>query len=79
MARSADKYLAISTLIKGRITEAYGIESEVVFGPAETSNLAAAEPIPARAFVVGPAQEIVTPLSTGKTWPVTMRDSSLAR
>ena len=24
-------------------------------------------------------QEIVTPLSTGRTWPVTMRDSSLAR
>ena len=23
--------------------------------------------------------EIVTPLSTGSTWPVTMRDSSLAR
>src|SRR4029077_19501214 len=24
-------------------------------------------------------QEMVTPLSTGRTWPVTMRDSSLAR
>jgi glycosyltransferase involved in cell wall biosynthesis len=47
MARSADKYLAISTLIKGRIADAYGIESEVLFGPAETSNLAAPEPIPA--------------------------------
>ena len=47
MALSADKYLAISTLIKGRITEAYGLESEVVFGPAETANLAAAETIPA--------------------------------
>jgi glycosyltransferase involved in cell wall biosynthesis len=47
MARSADKYLAISTLIKGRIADAYGIDSEVLFGPAETSNLAAPEPIPA--------------------------------
>ena len=26
-----------------------------------------------------PAQEIVTPLSTGRIWPVTMRDSSDAR
>jgi glycosyltransferase involved in cell wall biosynthesis len=47
MARSAAKYLAISTLIQGRITDAYGIESEVLFGPAETTNLAEAEPIPA--------------------------------
>ena len=47
MARSADKYLAISTLIKGRITDAYGIDSDVVFGPAEMSNLAEAETIPA--------------------------------
>ncbi|OBF30312.1 glycosyl transferase family 1 [Mycobacterium sp. ACS1612] len=46
-ARSADKYLAISTLIKGRIADAYGIDSDVVFGPAEMSNLAAAETIPA--------------------------------
>lgn len=46
-ARSADKYLAISTLIKGRIAEAYGIDSDVVFGPAEMSNLAEAETIPA--------------------------------
>jgi glycosyltransferase involved in cell wall biosynthesis len=46
MARSADKYLAISTLIKGRITDAYGIDSEVLFGPAEMSNIAAPEPIP---------------------------------
>lgn len=46
-ARSADKYLAISTLIKGRITDAYGIDSDVVFGPAEMSNLAEAETIPA--------------------------------
>jgi glycosyltransferase involved in cell wall biosynthesis len=46
-ARRADKYLAISTLIKGRITEAYGIDSDVVFGPAEMSNLADAETIPA--------------------------------
>jgi glycosyltransferase involved in cell wall biosynthesis len=47
MARSADKYLAISTLIKGRIADAYGIDSDVVFGPAEMSNLAEAETIPA--------------------------------
>jgi glycosyltransferase involved in cell wall biosynthesis len=45
-ARSADKYLAISTLIKGRIADAYGIDADVVFGPAEMSNLAAAETIP---------------------------------
>ena len=45
-ARAADKYLAISTLIKGRIEDAYGIESDVVFGPAEMSNLAEAETIP---------------------------------
>jgi glycosyltransferase involved in cell wall biosynthesis len=47
MARSAAKYLAISTLIKGRIADAYGIDAEVLFGPAETSNLAGAEQIPA--------------------------------
>jgi glycosyltransferase involved in cell wall biosynthesis len=47
MARSAEKYLAISTLIKGRITDAYGIDSEVLFGPAEMSNIAVPEPIPA--------------------------------
>jgi glycosyltransferase involved in cell wall biosynthesis len=47
MARSADKYLAISTLIKGRIADAYGIDSEVLFGPVETANLAEPEPIPA--------------------------------
>jgi glycosyltransferase involved in cell wall biosynthesis len=46
MARSAAKYLAISTLIKGRIADTYGIDAEVLFGPAETSNLARAEPIP---------------------------------
>ncbi|MFG1930505.1 glycosyltransferase [Mycobacterium sp. NPDC048908] len=46
-ARAADKYLAISTLIKGRISDAYGIDSDVVFGPAEMSNLAEAERIPA--------------------------------
>jgi glycosyltransferase involved in cell wall biosynthesis len=49
MARSAAKYLAISTLIKGRIADAYGIDAEVLFGPAETSNLAEAEQIPALA------------------------------
>jgi glycosyltransferase involved in cell wall biosynthesis len=47
MAHSADKYLAISTLIKGRIADTYGIDAELLFGPAETSNLAAAETIPA--------------------------------
>jgi glycosyltransferase involved in cell wall biosynthesis len=47
MARSAHKYLAISTLIKGRIADAYGIESDVVFGPAETANLAEPRGVPA--------------------------------
>jgi glycosyltransferase involved in cell wall biosynthesis len=47
MARSAAKYLAISTLIRGRIADTYGIDAELLFGPAETSNLAGAEPIPA--------------------------------
>jgi glycosyltransferase involved in cell wall biosynthesis len=51
MARSAAKYLAISTLIKGRIADAYGIDAEVLFGPAETSNLAEAEQIPALAGI----------------------------
>src|SRR5580704_15919043 len=36
---------------------------------------------PGRSTLIGPQlrQEMVTPLSTGRTWPVTMRDSSLAR
>ena len=46
MAYSADKYLAISTLIKGRIAAAYGIQSDVVFGPAETANLAEPQGVP---------------------------------
>jgi hypothetical protein len=36
-------------------------------------------PPPDREVPQAPAQEIVTPLSTGKSWPVTIRDSSLAR
>jgi hypothetical protein len=33
----------------------------------------------AAGLVLASVQEIVTPLSTGRTWPVTIRDSSLAR
>jgi glycosyltransferase involved in cell wall biosynthesis len=32
-ARSADKYLAVSTLIKDRVDEVYGIDADVLFAP----------------------------------------------
>ncbi|MGX9790262.1 glycosyltransferase [Mycobacterium sp. MMS18-G62] len=45
-ALAADKYLAISTLIKGRIADTYGIDSEVMFAPVAMSQSFDTEPIP---------------------------------
>jgi glycosyltransferase involved in cell wall biosynthesis len=45
-ALAADKYLAISTLIKGRIADTYGIDSEVMFAPVAMSRSFETEPIP---------------------------------
>ncbi len=45
MARSADKYLAISTLIKGRIKETYDLDAEVMFAPVAMSQTHTLEPV----------------------------------
>jgi glycosyltransferase involved in cell wall biosynthesis len=45
-AFSADKYLAISTLIKGRIADTYGIDAEVMFAPVAMSRSFDTETIP---------------------------------
>ncbi|MDR3663362.1 MAG: glycosyltransferase [Mycobacterium sp.] len=44
-ARSADKYLAISTMISGYIKKAYDIDSEVMFAPVAMSQSYAVEPV----------------------------------
>lgn len=46
MAHGSDKYLAISTLIQGRIKETYGIDSDVLFAPVAMSQDFTPEPIP---------------------------------
>jgi len=46
-ALSCDKYYAISTLIKGRIADTYGIDSEVMFAPVAMSQSFDTETIPA--------------------------------
>jgi glycosyltransferase involved in cell wall biosynthesis len=45
-ALSCDKYYAISTLIKGRIADTYGINAEVLFAPVAMSQSFTTEPIP---------------------------------
>ncbi|HET6735152.1 glycosyltransferase [Mycobacterium sp.] len=45
-ALAADKYYAISTLIKGRIADTYGIDAEVMFAPVAMSRSFTTEPIP---------------------------------
>jgi glycosyltransferase involved in cell wall biosynthesis len=44
-ALAADKYYAISTLIKGRIADTYGIDAEVMFAPVAMSQTFSTEPI----------------------------------
>jgi glycosyltransferase involved in cell wall biosynthesis len=44
-ALAADKYYAISTLIKGRIADTYGIDAEVMFAPVAMSQTFNTEPI----------------------------------
>ncbi len=44
-ALAADKYYAISTLIKGRIADTYGIDAEVMFAPVAMSQTFTTEPI----------------------------------
>lgn len=46
MAHKADKYLAISTLIQGRIRDTYGIDAEVMFAPVAMSQTFNPEPVP---------------------------------
>lgn len=47
MAHGSDKYLAISTLIQGRIKETYGIDSDVLFAPpVAMSQSFTTEPVP---------------------------------
>jgi glycosyltransferase involved in cell wall biosynthesis len=46
MAHKADKYLAISTLIQGRIRDTYGIDAEVMFAPVAMSQTFTPEPVP---------------------------------
>lgn len=45
-AHAADKYYAISTLIKNRIADTYGIDAEVMFAPVAMSQSFSTEPIP---------------------------------
>lgn len=45
-ALAADKYYAISTLIKNRIADTYGIDAEVMFAPVAMSQSFETEPIP---------------------------------
>ena len=45
-ARSCDKYLANSTLIRDRIAETYGIEADVVFTPVAMSRSNDLKPVP---------------------------------
>jgi glycosyltransferase involved in cell wall biosynthesis len=45
-ALAADKYYAISTLIKGRIADTYGIDADVMFAPVAMSRSFTTEPIP---------------------------------
>jgi glycosyltransferase involved in cell wall biosynthesis len=44
-ALAADKYYAISTLIRGRIADTYGIDAEVMFAPVAMSQTFNTEPI----------------------------------
>jgi glycosyltransferase involved in cell wall biosynthesis len=44
-ALSCDKYLAISTLIKGRIADTYGIDADVLFAPVAMSGTDTVEPV----------------------------------
>lgn len=46
-AHSCDKYLAVSTSIRSRIAEAYGITADVVHSPVAMSGVDAAEPVEA--------------------------------
>lgn len=45
-ALSCDRYMAVSTVVQGRIAEAYGISADVLFSPVAMSRDAATEPIP---------------------------------
>jgi len=45
-AESCDKYLAVSTVIKDRIAETYGIDADVVFSPVAMSRSADVAPVP---------------------------------
>ncbi len=44
-ALASDKYLAISTMIKGRIADTYGIDSDVLFAPVAMSRSDAVEDV----------------------------------
>jgi glycosyltransferase involved in cell wall biosynthesis len=45
-ALSCDRYMAVSTVVQGRIADAYGISADVLFSPVAMSRDAATEPIP---------------------------------
>jgi glycosyltransferase involved in cell wall biosynthesis len=45
-ARSCDKYLANSSIIRDRIAQAYGIQAEVAFTPVAMSRSSNVEPVP---------------------------------
>jgi glycosyltransferase involved in cell wall biosynthesis len=45
-AFSCDRYMAVSTVVQGRIADAYGISADVLFSPVAMSRDAATEPIP---------------------------------
>lgn len=45
-ALSCDRYMAVSTVVQGRIADAYGISADVLFSPVAMSRDAVTEPIP---------------------------------
>jgi glycosyltransferase involved in cell wall biosynthesis len=45
-AMSCDRYMAVSTVVQGRIADAYGISADVLFSPVAMSRDASTEPIP---------------------------------
>lgn len=45
-ALSCDRYMAVSTVVQGRIADAYGISADVLFSPVAMSRSSTTEPIP---------------------------------
>lgn len=73
MAHEADKYLAISTLIQGRIKDTYGIDAEVMFAPVAMSQSYTPEPIAEMGDITGGFYLVVSRLLPYKNVDVLVR------